>query len=167
MAEKAVDVVAKQLNVNKPCTTAQEVLLGVPTQPHHQLTHRLHQLEKGDMPHELICECELVTRVQLEEAIKAYGDQPVTLDDLRRDLRLGMGPCQGGFCSYRAAGILRDMKHLMSEPATQALAAFVNERFEGTKPLLWGHHLRQFYLDEMIYRRTMGLDQLEKSDASS
>jgi glycerol-3-phosphate dehydrogenase len=59
------------------------------------------------MQQELVCECELVTRRMLENA--ASRNPTLTLDDLRRDVRLGMGPCQGGFCTYRAAGILHEM----------------------------------------------------------
>ena len=36
------------------------------------------------------------------------------LDDIRRTLRLGMGPCQGGFCIYRATGILHAVERLDS-----------------------------------------------------
>jgi hypothetical protein len=39
-----------------------------------------------------------------------------------------------------------------------ALSEFVSERFRGNRPLLWGHQLRQALLDEMIYRRVMGLE---------
>jgi glycerol-3-phosphate dehydrogenase len=49
----------------------------------------------------------LVTRGMLERA--ALDNPTVTLDDLRRDVRLGMGPCQGGFCTYRAAGVLHEL----------------------------------------------------------
>ena len=46
------------------------------------------------------------------------------------------------------------------EEATRALGDFVNERFRGVRSLLYGHQLRQFTLDELIYRRTLGLDAL-------
>ncbi len=167
MAEKAVDVTCQQLGISKVCTTADEVLPGTHEKRYHHLTHRWQKLEHGELPSELICECELVTRTQLEAAIAAYGDQPVALDDLRRDLRLGMGPCQGGFCAIRAAGILREVQGQTSQQATDALAAFVNERFKGVRPLLWGHQLRQFYLDELIYRRTLGLDLLMQQEGRS
>jgi len=159
MAEKAVDAVAAQLGVTAPCTTAAEPLLPGAPQHYHHLPSRLKKLEGGEATGELICECEMVTRPQLEAAIAAYGDQPVALDDLRRDLRLGMGPCQAGFCGVRAAGILQRMKGLSAAQTAEALDAFVQERFRGVRPLLWGHQLRQFYLDELIYRRTLGLDQ--------
>jgi glycerol-3-phosphate dehydrogenase len=165
MAEAAVNVAARQLGNSKPCTTADEPLPGTYERRYHQLDHRLHRLEHGEMPGELICECEMVTRPQLEKTIAAYGDREVTLDDLRRDLRLGMGPCQAGFCSTRAAGILMNVKGQTSQQATQALSDFVNERFKGVRPLLWGHQLRQFYLDELIYRRTLGLDLLTQHAA--
>jgi glycerol-3-phosphate dehydrogenase len=160
MAEHAVDAACRQLGVAAPCTTADESLPGSPTRRYHQLDNRLTKLEGGEMPAELICECELVSRAQLEETIVSYGDQPVTLDDLRRDLRLGMGPCQAGFCCVRAAGLLQLVKEQTSQEATRALGNFVNERFRGVRPLLWGHQLRQLYLDELIYRRILGLDQL-------
>ncbi|MBN2305201.1 MAG: anaerobic glycerol-3-phosphate dehydrogenase subunit A [Anaerolineae bacterium] len=164
MAEHAVDAVCAQLGIDTPCTTADEVLPvgigGSPEKRYHHLDGRLRQLERGHLPGELVCECEMVTRSQVEAAIAAYGDQPVSLDDLRRDLRLGMGPCQAGFCAVRAAGILHQVRRFPGSEATEALGDFVNERFRGVRPLLWGHQLRQFYLDESIYRRILGLDRL-------
>jgi len=166
MAEHAIDAACRQLGVSAPCTTADEPLPGPHPDRHHHLQDRLRRLEHGDMPDNLICECELVTRGQLEAHIAAYGDQPVALDDLRRDLRLGMGPCQAGFCGYRAAAILQHAQNQASPQATAAFGAFVDERFRGVRPLLWGHQLRQFYLDELIYRRTLGLDQLMPAPAA-
>ncbi len=51
---------------------------------------------------QLVCECELMPRRRLVEA--AERRPGMSLDDIRRALRLGMGPCQGGFCTYRAIG---------------------------------------------------------------
>jgi len=157
MAEKAADDVCAGLGVDAPCTTAAEPLPAGSERRYHTLGHRLKLLESGQMPGALICECEMITRPQLEAAIAAYDHVPA-LDDLRRDLRLGMGPCQGGFCAVRAAGILREARDLPPAAAVDALRAFVAERFKGGRPLLWGQHLRQFLLDEMIYRRILGLD---------
>jgi bacterioferritin-associated ferredoxin len=75
---------------------------------HYWLGHRLHEVEEARLQGELVCECELVTRTMLEQA--AANNPTVTLDDLRRDVRLGMGPCQGGFCTFRAAGILQELR---------------------------------------------------------
>jgi len=166
MAEHAVDVVCKQLGISARCTTADEPLPVPEASPrhYHRLTKRVDQQEHGELPGALICECEVVTQPQLEAHIASYGDQPVALDDLRRDLRLGMGPCQAGFCGYRAAGILQRVRQTTPEEATRALGDFVSERFRGVRPLLYGHHVRQFALDELIYRRTLGLDTLLNLD---
>jgi glycerol-3-phosphate dehydrogenase len=160
MAEKISDFVCAKLGTVRPCATATTVLPA----PHrgarryHALPNRQAELERASHHRGLICECEIVTRPVLEEAIHK-GGPTVKLDDLRRDLRLGMGPCQAGFCGYRAAGILQETCQLPTDTATGALHDFVQERFRGNRPLLWGHQLRQALLDETIYRRSLGLSR--------
>jgi glycerol-3-phosphate dehydrogenase len=166
MAEQAADAVCSHLNVTKPCTTKEFMLpdVRIPlSEPRlHWLGHRLEDVEAATKLDPLICECELVTRSEFEEAARQHSDveAPWILDDLRRDLRLGMGPCQGGFCAYRAAGILHEVSGLDAVQATDALACFAQERWKGQRPLLWGQSLRQALLDEHIYRNVLGLDRL-------
>jgi glycerol-3-phosphate dehydrogenase len=167
MAERAADVACAQLGVTKPCRTKDFVLPDVriplnPPQP-HRLGHRLEDLEEASAKDQLICECEIVNRKDLVDAAAAHPDvaAPWILDDLRRDLRLGMGPCQGGFCGYRAAAILNESAGLDVAQATTALADFAQRRWRGQRPLLWGQGLRQALLDEHIYRGILGLDRLE------
>jgi len=166
MAERAADVAARQLGVTRPCTTKETVLADARhpftgAKP-HWLGHRLDHLEKAERPGQLICECELVTRADIEEAVRLHPDPvaPWVLDDLRRDLRLGMGPCQGGFCGVRAAGILHELGEVDAAQANAALADFAQRRWKGQRPLLWGQNLRQALLDEHIYRDILGLDRL-------
>ena len=52
--------------------------------------------------------------------MRARGSQ--NLDDIRRSLRLGMGPCQGGFCIPRATGILHALDRLSADEANRACA---------------------------------------------
>lgn len=55
----------------------------------------------------IVCRCETVTEGDLADAI----DSPipaVTLDMLKRRTRAGMGRCQGGFCSPRAAALIAE-----------------------------------------------------------
>ena len=157
MAERIANEVCAKFGIDKPCLTA-TLPLPVPEKTHgyHKLRNRLNKIEHAPTHDGLICECELVTRAQLETAIRNSGKE-VTLDDLRRDLRLGMGPCQAGFCGYRAAGILQSTSMLPVESSVNALRNFIEERFRGDRPLLWGHQLRQALLDESIYRRSLGL----------
>jgi glycerol-3-phosphate dehydrogenase len=166
MAERAADVVCAHLGVTQPCMSKDFVLPDVRfpltgARP-HWLGHRLAHLEEAPVQDQLICECEIVTRKDLENAGHAHSDvvAPWVLDDLRRDLRLGMGPCQGGFCGYRAAGILHESAGLNAAQATAALADFAQRRWKGQRPLLWGPGLRQALLDEQIYRGILGLDRL-------
>lgn len=157
MAEKVADAVCAKLGVTAPCTTATTVLPSVheEKQALHHLRDRLNALEHGETPGDLICECEIVTRPQIEAALQA-GDV-VTLNDLRRDLRLGMGPCQGGFCAFRAAGICHEYRSEKPAETRALLGEFVERRFGGMKPLLWGHNLRQALLAEQIYGRIVGV----------
>jgi glycerol-3-phosphate dehydrogenase len=156
MAERTVNLVCKKLGVERPCTTATTVLPAMHEGGHfHHLRGRLDQLEHGETPGALICECEVVTAPQIEDMLKD-GDV-VSLNDLRRDLRLGMGPCQGGFCSFRAAALRHEILNDNAAHTHELLTEFVERRFGGVKPLLWGHNLRQALLSEHIYGRILGL----------
>ncbi len=161
MAERAADVVCAKLGVTVPGSTATTVL--PPVHEHQQALHhlrdRLNELEHGKTPGNLICECEIVTRPQIEAALAA--GEVVELNDLRRELRLGMGPCQGGFCAYRAACVRHETLHDTPEHTTQLLSEFVERRFGGVKPLLWGHNLRQALLAEHIYGRILGFSNAD------
>ena len=166
MAERAADVVCAHLGVTGPCQTSEYVLPDARfplTGPKpHWLGHRLAHLEEAQAKDQLVCECEIVTRQDVEAAARAHPDAaaPWVLDDLRRDLRLGMGPCQGGFCGYRAAGILHESGCQDASQATAALADFAQRRWKGQQPLMWGQGLRQALLDEQIYRAILGLGRL-------
>jgi glycerol-3-phosphate dehydrogenase len=163
MAEQTADAVCRELGVDAECTTRDFVL----PDPHHRqaasvyhtLGKRLGEIEATAGEDRLICECELVTRGQIEEALASHPDftAPWVLDDLRRDLRLGMGPCQGGFCAVRAVGIMHERGYGDAAVATNALVEFVHRRWKGQRSLLWGQGLRQALLDEVIYRETLGL----------
>ena len=105
MAQTTMDKACAQLGVERACRTADTPVPGT-EQGYYWLGHRLHEVEEHHLQGDLVCECELVTRAMIEQA--AQNNPTVTLDDLRRDVRLGMGPCQGGFCTFRAAGILAE-----------------------------------------------------------
>jgi len=152
--EQVLQVVAPHLGVSAPCRTA-DTPLGPVGHRYHRLPHRLDQLEH---PHasaapQVICECELVTRPDLEAALGAI--ESPDLDDLRRDLRLGMGPCQAAFCGYRAAGIT--LRTLDAPPPDGGLAAFLQERWRGLRPLAWGHTLRQMEFSRRVSAELLGL----------
>ncbi|MCB0200597.1 MAG: (2Fe-2S)-binding protein, partial [Anaerolineae bacterium] len=205
MAEKTVDLATSYLGERKPCVTATTSVPGADQGP-YWLGHRLHEIEEKHMQGQLVCECELVTRAMLENAVRQ--NPTITLDDLRRDVRLGMGPCQGGFCTYRAVGIVHEMTARDPETATGdgvaswdvaymqsparsvadgaaaggpaipaderelfnpnlLLRDFLQERWKGVTPILWGQQLKQERLDELIYLSVMNADHLPDRELSS
>lgn len=156
MAERTVDVVCAKLGVTAPCITASTSLPALEEGGRFHLLHgRLDKLEHKETPGALICECEIISAPQIVEAL--HRGDVVTLNDLRRDLRLGMGPCQGGFCSYRAAGLCHEVRGDSPEQIHTLLREFVERRLGGMKALLWAHNLRQALLDEHLYTRVLGL----------
>jgi glycerol-3-phosphate dehydrogenase len=230
MAETTMDMACRQMGVERPCKTAATEVPGI-EQGHYWLGHRLAEVEEHHLQGSLVCECELVTRSMLEQA--AIKNPTVTLDDLRRDVRLGMGPCQGGFCTYRAVGILHELggareplpnppqvgegtalRHaesassdadgkavpLAQDAGTQAwdvaylqspshnaavhdsqltlhnpqfenpsllLRDFLQARWRGLTPILWGQQLKQERLDELIYLSVLNVDHLPEDGAAS
>ena len=158
MAEHTVDAACAQLGEPRTCTTASEPLPGSETQRSYRLGERLERKEAHLREEQLICECEMVTRGALEEAIRR--SRTANLDDIRRLLRLGMGPCQGGFCMYRAAGILHGLDGLGAEEANTALLEFLQERWKGIWPILYGDQLRQVRLDDWIFQGVLDVAHL-------
>jgi glycerol-3-phosphate dehydrogenase len=98
---------------------------------------------------------------------RALAEQPSgSFDDLRRQLRLGMGPCQGGFCSMRATGIALSSGHIDIERATALLRLFLKNRWFGLWPILYGDQVRQTALDNWIFQGTLDVEHLPPPDPS-
>ena len=168
MAEVTVDKACDKLGVQRPCHTQLEALPGdpevSPPSRYHHLGARLQHVEERASYGRLICECELATDTDIKSAI--VSGEAKTIDDLRRSTRLGMGPCQGGFCTLRAAGQLH---HLLSKPIIESNASlrdFIQERWKGLYPVLWGQQLRQMRLNELILTNVLNIDQLPGPSSS-
>ncbi|MGH3102436.1 MAG: (2Fe-2S)-binding protein, partial [Thermoleophilia bacterium] len=172
MAEAVVDRLAERMGVTEPCRTATEVLPGA-DHGHHEVAAPLARVEQDQTYGELICECELVTRGQVRDAV---NDGLTELEDLRRKVRLGYGPCQAAFCAWRAAGMLAEaqapegpLEPRRGAPVQQAgngsrpdgdkgpdpvvgLERFLEERWRGQRSTIWGDQARQALLNHAIYR---------------
>jgi glycerol-3-phosphate dehydrogenase len=158
MAEETVDAVCRSLGQSRACLTATEPVPGSESGATYVLGERLARKEADLTGEQVICECELVTRSRLAEAFARF--QTANLDDIRRQLRLGMGPCQGGFCIYRATGILHSLDGLSVEQADASMVAFLEERWKGTWPILYGDQLRQARLDDWIFQGVLDVEHL-------
>lgn len=191
MAEVTADKVCEKLGMQRPCRTHLEGLpslrsnqkkskiggtLQAGSNRYHQLGHRLAQIEQNQSYGDLICECELATRKEVTQTILEGNVH--TLDDIRRDLRLGMGPCQAGFCSLRSAGLLHQLTQKINHSNDRAasinsaynspsilqtnlaLRDFLQERWKGILPVLWGQQLRQERLNELVYINVLNAERL-------
>jgi glycerol-3-phosphate dehydrogenase len=157
MAQDLVDAMCRQAGDERPCVTADTEVPGAQGR-HLHIGDRLREREAKLQEEPLICECELVGRGALEESMRATGTR--NLDDLRRRLRLGMGPCQGGFCIYRATGILHGHDRLDGHEASESLLTFLQERWKGVWPILYGDQLRQARLDDWIFQGVLDVEHL-------
>lgn len=154
VAEKVVDLLCTKLLISEQSSSSTtELITPRSGNRSHSRTTQL-PITNGDSTN-LICECEGVDQQSVEEAILESKD--LNLDDIRRDLRLGMGPCQGGFCAYRTVGIASRVAPWIK--AEKSLAAFVLERWKGVQPLGWGRTLRQIELNRRIYFELLCLQE--------
>jgi glycerol-3-phosphate dehydrogenase len=183
MAEKASDLVCKKLNLKAKCAThklplpgsekripARQTIKnfsGIPASTvgstfyrHGQRVHNI--LTKNKKNYRLICECELVTEGEIEYAIKKLNTKNII--DLRRRTRIGMGPCQGELCAYRAAGLFNEYGSQSPEKSLKLLKDFLEERWNGIKPVLWGDGLREIELTYWIYQGLFGLGDCNNDD---
>jgi glycerol-3-phosphate dehydrogenase len=158
MAEETVNAVCGQLGEDRECTTATERVTGAEDGAYLHVGQRLQRREQTLQDDQLICECELVPRQRLEDTIRQRAS--TNLDDIRRLLRLGMGPCQGGFCIYRATGILHTLDGIDGEQASASLVDFMRERWKGVWPVLCGDQLRQMRLDDWIFQGVLDVGHL-------
>jgi glycerol-3-phosphate dehydrogenase len=159
MAEVTVDAVCRKLSVERECRTHIEPLPDRRNRGgHHFLGERLARVERDQEYGDLVCECELATRDDVTSAI-VDGDAR-TIDDIRREVRVGMGPCQGGWCLPRVAGMLHELRRPPVSEVNVALRDFLRERWKGTLPIVWGSQLRQARLDQLIFTSLLNVPSL-------
>ena len=164
MAEATVDLICEKFQVDRKCRTHLEPLPDFGSlrtglvNCRDRNRNRLAEIEELKLCGRLICECELGTEEQVRRAILENSAQ--SIDDIRREVRVGMGPCQGGFCTYRVAGMLHQLRKTNVQKTNLALRDFLEERWKGLLPILWGQQLRQERLDQLIYLSILNADHL-------
>jgi glycerol-3-phosphate dehydrogenase len=118
----------------------------------------------------------MLTRAAVDEFLDERW--PCTLDDVRRGTRLGMGPCQGGYCTFRAAGLVaeRAAGGVAGAPGGARVGAdesaasdgvlvdFLAERYKGTRPIAWGRQLQELWLTAGLYSGVLGIGSLVDAD---
>ena len=138
------------MGMNMSCSTHLKPLPGAnkPT----GLTEQLKQFSISR--EETLCDCELVQRKQVDELLKT--NRLLKLQDILHRTRLAKGTCQGGFCFHRLFGILHDLK-MIEGNSNEALKEFLEERWKGIRPILWGEAIKEEELIESIYKGIFSL----------
>jgi glycerol-3-phosphate dehydrogenase len=180
MAEAVTDLVCKKLGKESKCTTHEQPLPGneadidiIPLSKEYGIS--LHALERMrarrgvemlkvlELTKEhpewktTICTCEPAIEAEIRYAIRE--EFPQTLNDLRRRLRLGTGPCQATFCTYKAAAILAEELDLGGDDYLVDILDFRAERWKGVRQSMRGEQLAQEELVQGMYSCVGNLDQ--------
>ncbi len=151
MAEKMVDTILDAFNLKRACETAEKPLDGQEELSGYPLSKRLTRLN------DVVCECELVCKDDIVRTIRETGSRHV--GDIQHRTRLGMGPCQGGFCTFRALGLMQSENLVSPENSRRMLSEFLSRRFRGIRPVLWGDQLREEQLVEYLYLGILGMEK--------
>jgi glycerol-3-phosphate dehydrogenase len=176
MAEMTTDLICKKLNINKTTSTHIIPLPEVVSPPEFKknrvknmyasIARKIFRSKQtsGSINNQnrqrIICECEMVSAQDIEDALTHLYVKDLV--DLRRRVRIGMGPCQGALCGYRAAGLLIKSGHADGNKATKMLIDFLEERWQGIKPVLWGDALREVEFSLWIYNGLLGINTAER-----
>jgi glycerol-3-phosphate dehydrogenase len=149
MAEKTSDLICQKMGVDVSCSTHLKPLPGASN--FSGLKDRLRRIGQAapEDGAEILCDCEMIGRQEVEE-ILTEGKLRDFQDVLHRT-RLAKGTCQGGFCIYRLLGMLHDSR-ITQRDSNKILKGFLEERWKGIRPILWGVSLKEEELIESIYK---------------
>jgi len=154
MAEKTSDLLCQKMGIRVSCSTHLKPLPGK-GKP-FQLKERLKEIPPSlGKRKEIICDCEIVGIEELEESLLKGNLKQ--LQDILHRTRLAKGTCQGGFCVYRLLGVLHDLRMSRGD-SNSILKGFLEERWKGIRPILWGISLKEEELIETIYKGIFNLE---------
>lgn len=161
MAEKAADLVCRRLGVIAPCRTR---TLPLPSVEAHQWTEPglapRAWLKQQNPKEVLLCECEMVPVSvvnQIIDLLSARGDA-LDLNAIGLRSRVGKGSCQGAFCGLRLAAHIYERRGFVSDQGLMNLKQFLERRWHGLRPILWGPQLAQEELQEALHCGLFGLE---------
>jgi glycerol-3-phosphate dehydrogenase len=102
---------------------------------------------------EMVCECELVSRAELDYVLAATAPLPArTIADIGRRTRLGFGPCQGTFCGHKAMLAGYQAHRWSAAEAAAEFKDYLAGRWKGQLPIHRGMQVEQLEMGREIYR---------------
>ena len=155
MAEKTSDLICQKMGIDVSCSTHLKPLPGAGNPS--RLIDRLRKIGQpiSDNRAEILCDCEMIGREEVEEYLKE--EKVKNLQDILHRTRLAKGTCQGGFCVYRLLGVMHDLG-MVEGDSNIILKEFLEERWRGIRPVLWGVSLKEEELIESIYKGIFNLN---------
>ncbi|RDI70441.1 anaerobic glycerol-3-phosphate dehydrogenase subunit GlpA [Halopelagius longus] len=173
MAEQISDHVCGKLGVEAECRTAEVPLPGsedftvlrdymeefgirspIGRRSAQRLGSRADEVLGGwEGPNPVVCDCEAVTRAEMQDAIDSSGTD---LNAVRIRTRASMGNCQGAMCCHRMANELFPQYDELV--VRDSLDELYQERWKGERHALWGEQLSQAMLKHMLHATTMNRD---------
>jgi glycerol-3-phosphate dehydrogenase len=173
MAEAVCDCISKKLGVESECATDKVPLRSAIDRRTHRHAARLlsqpvaakleirlgreasrviDAIEARPELAELACECELVTRAELEYVLGNSTSLPAhTIADIGRRTRLGFGPCQGTFCGYKAMLAGYETGRWRASQAATEFSDYLRERWKGQAFVQEGKQFEQLELSQGLY----------------
>ena len=180
MAERVTDLVCARLGVSEPCRTAAEPMVPDPDPavleqaaryfPMPDLSLMADRLgdelpdvlgrararKENKSTNPLLCECEMVSFAEVEHVARDVGTHSLT--DIRLRTRLGMGTCQGTWCALRTLGALADRGIALKKDPPEEMRDFLQERWHGLRPALWGAQAREMAFTRAVYAGSLNID---------
>ncbi len=173
MAKATADLVCRKLNIDQQCRTDQVPLRDpapaemvkqaekwMPSaaveKANRRLGGRLAELVNAIQANpplaEIVCECELVTRAELELVLGSSAPVPIqTIGDIGRRTRLGFGPCQGTFCGYKAMLTGYQNRKWSAIEGSELLGTYLSDRWKGQAWVPDGKQAEQLALSQQLF----------------
>ena len=153
MAEDVVNQIGNKLGINNQCETS-EIAISDPRKSNWNSTSYFKKIEKEKNYNDLICECELITKKDIEEVVE--NEDIIDFHNIRRRVRVGFGPCQGTFCNSRLANLLASKKYDFD--MEESILDFWAERLKGSINTAYGDQAKQVLLSDYIFQENFGLN---------
>lgn len=169
MAQAVTDHVARTLGNSAACTTDTTPLRATATDTARhaldaplvakmrtrlgtQAEQLLQRIDQRPELGEVVCECELVTRAELEHTLSTENPlHAETIADIGRRTRLGFGPCQGTYCGYKAMLTGYHMHRWTADQAAHEFEQYMAERWKGQSAVERGKQAEQCGISHALY----------------
>ena len=178
MAQKVCDLICPRLGNFSKCTTDTVPLvedtdiylkrrgrrifpsyaldLTMSRQGNKRFLQIVNSMENDKEKAEVVCECENVTRAEIE--VVANESTTHSISDIRRRTRLGMGTCQGTFCTYRAVGAVHKLGKAWTNNTQLLFKDFLEARWKGIRPVMYGNQMKDVELTRGIYEVSLNIN---------